>query len=837
MLIFHINVDGGVGLEYLTGRGFLYPDYSPRFQRAYSYSPRSLSLRISIDTSSRTMSGTALYDLESRGEIELDAREMRIEGVSVDGAAAGFHYDGRVLRIPADPGSHSVSISYSVAPRKGVYFVERGGVYVWSHGEPEDNRYWIPLPDAPYVKFPTEVAIDVPAGMTAVSNGVLKGVREAGGRAEWTWAMERPHSPYLIAFAAGDFVVMREDCGGIALEYYVPKYASGDARLSFHRTCDILRFYEEYTGVKYPWPNYKQVAVPEFIYGGMENTTATILMDYTLHDEHAHCPGSKFPCPGAEDYTSDPLVAHELAHQWFGDLVTAEDWPHIWLNESFATFMEAIYERHSLGEDEFRYTLHRCLRTYLSEYRDRYARPIVFRVYGDPEELFDSHSYEKGCLVLWHLANVVGEDNFRSALGSYLRARGLGSASTEDLQDFLEEASGRRLDWFFYQFLYSSGHPVVRYSWEYDPSSGLLRLKVEQAQGEDSYPVYALEMDALIATDDGERRVRLRLDERSTTFQIRIDAKPRYVCLDPDLTVFMERRPQKGLEDAINELSSRYLACRLEAVAALEEDGSARAVEALARALSSDAFWGVRAEAARALGKVGGGPALSALLSALASERHPRVRQAIAEALGSFRSEPRAAEALKSLLADARESYYTRARAASSLGRAGGEQYVPALVEALGYGGHNWSITAGAIEGLSKAGGEQALSVILKYTEGGNDTLVRAAAARALGAFPDSARAIDRVRDLLRDPSFRVRRAAVEAAGRMLSGRLLDALDEASRRDVDGRIRRLSRDTARKIREAMEKGADYSRLREDLDRLREDQRRLEDRLDRLERVV
>ncbi len=827
----------GVDREYLVGRGFLYADYAPRFQRQYNYRPRSLSLRISIDVDGRSIRGLASYDLESWGPLEFDAVEMKILGVSVDGSPADFHYDGKVLAISAPPGAHSVAIEYQAAPRKGLYFVERKGkTFVWSHGETEDNRYWIPLPDSPYLKFPTEVAVEAPAWMTAVSNGSLVGTRDLSGRREWTWRLDRPHSPYLIAVAAGDFEVIREECGGVPLEYYVPRDMAQYAKFSFHRTCDALKFFEEYTGIKYQWPNYKQVVVPEFIYGGMENTTATFLMDYTIHDEHAHCPGSRFPCPGSEDYTSDPLVAHELAHQWFGDLVTTEDWPHIWLNESFATFMEALYERHALGEDEFRYTLYRCLRTYLSEYKDRYARPVVFRIYRDPEELFDAHSYEKGCLILWHLANVVGEDAFRTAINKYLAARAFEPASTDDLRRFLEDSSRRRLDWFFHQFLESSGHPAIRYSWEYDAASGWLTLKVEQVQGEDSYPAYWLDLEALICTDRGERRTRIRLRDRYAALQVQLDGKPRCVCIDPEFRAFIERRPQKGLEDAINELSSPYLACRLEAVAALQDDGSNRAVEALAGALTSDGFWGVRAEAARALGRIGGEAALNALLSSLKSEAHPRVRQAVAEALGSFRAEPRAAEALKSLLLDAGESYYVRARAASSLGRAGGEQYLQVLLDALSYGGHNWSITVGAIEGLSKVGGPQALSAILRETERGNDTLVRAAAARALGAFPDSPQALERVRELLRDPFFRVRRAAVEAAERLASPRLLDALDEASSKDVDGRIRRLSRDVARKIREAMERGAEYERLREEVDRIREEQRRLEDRLSRLERA-
>ncbi|HEV51465.1 MAG TPA: aminopeptidase, partial [Thermoprotei archaeon] len=714
--------------SYLTGRDFVYPDYQPKFTRTFNFSVYKLAVTIRLNTQSKRIDGLAEYDLSSWGPIELDAVEMEVKSVELDDRQADFAYDGKKITVNSPLGHHILKITYSTSPRKGLTFVEHEGkTYVWTQGESEDNRYWIPLPDSPQIKFPTQLSAIVPSSMIAVSNGVLVKETDKGEEKEWTWSLDKPHSPYLIDLAAGDFDVIREQCDGLPLEYYVPKGWANKARMTFYRTCDAIKFFEEYTGVKYPWPNYKQVAVWGFG-GGMENTTTTLLTASTLHDEHAHCPGSKFPCPGREDFTSDPLIAHELAHQWFGDLETAESWSEIWLNESFATLMEALYERHAQGEEEFQYSLHRCMSAYLSEYRERYARPIVFNVYDDPWELFDRHSYEKGCLVLWHLANLIGEDAFKKTLQEFLAERSFKPASTTDLQRIAEQVSKKRLQWFFYQFVYSSGHPQVSYSWDYDSSLNLLKILIDQVQPNDSYPAYNLNADILIATDDGGRIMPVALDRPSTSIYIKLETPPKFVCIDPTGKLFFERKAKKKLEEAISQASYKMVTARLEAIEALKSDGSDRAVEALSGVMQRDAFWGCRVEAAKALGEIGSERAVRALLNALMREPHPRVRTAITEALGKHGPNEEAAKALSSILLSENEGYYTRGSAAAALGTAGGQPYEDELIKALSYGGHNYSITVGAIDGLSRIRGQKALDAIIKLTSPDSDEAVRSAA-------------------------------------------------------------------------------------------------------------
>nr|WP_193387197.1 M1 family aminopeptidase [Vulcanisaeta moutnovskia] len=830
---------------YLIGRNFVYPDYRLQFPKYYGYTLRHLRAQIRIKVNEKAIEGLSEYNIDippGKNFIELNAAEMRIVSVKVDGQDTKFEYDGRTLRIYVNSGSHVAQVSYEAKPRKGLYFVLPDEHYrdrvpmVWTQGESEDNHYWLPMPDYPNAKFTSELLIIVPKPWTAVSNGILVETKDLGNELLWHWRLDKPHSAYLVALAAGEFEVVKEDCDGITIEHYVPRGHSNRARFSFYRTCDMIKFYSEYTGVKYPWPNYKHVAVSEFIYGGMENTTITIVTDTTLHDEHAHCPGSKFPCPGMEDFTSDGLVAHELAHQWFGDYVTTKDWANIWLNEAFATYFEALYMEYAKGRDEFLYELYQNLRSYLNEYGNRYARPIVTRLYKDPEEMFDRHTYEKGSLVLHALRNLLGDEAFRKGINLYLTRHAHSNADTEDLRKALEEVSGQPLDWFFTQFVYSSGHPVIKYSWSYDPGNKFIKLSVSQTQGDDSYPIYRLPLEFEIKYPSGKVDIfRFELNEREVAIYIPTSERPQYICLDPQFKLGVKSvSSDKGFEEAIAELSSDNLMCRLEAIDALAKDGSARSVDGLSKALMGDTFWGVRAEAARALGRVGTEDALKALLNVLSNEIHPRVRQAIVEALGNFKGNENVAKVLVSVLENTSESYYVRSRVAQSLGKLGIPDYSRYLIKALDYPSHNYVITQGALQGLSELGTDEAIDTLIKYTELGKPTLVRMIATQSLGKFIGIRRVYDRVRELLRDQYYRVRYAAVSAAESSLDPRFLDILDDLASKDLDGRIRRYARDVARKIREHMQRGVEYARLREEIERIREEQRRIMDRMDRME---
>ncbi|AET34248.1 M1 family metallopeptidase [Pyrobaculum ferrireducens] len=823
-------------MKYLTGRDFAFPEYLPRYPREFDFEILHMRLDVSIDPQGGVVEGAVRYRARARRDgaaVVLDAVEMEVLGASHD-----YYYDGE--RIEIRPGwrrgeEAEVYVAYRARPRAGMYFIkphgQRKGFYVWTQGESEYNRYWVPLPDSPNVKFPWTVAVTVPKPYVAGSNGLLVEVRDLGDRQTFVWELRHPMSPYLLAIAVGDFEIHRERCGGVELEYYVPRYVGGGWRHSFYNTCRIMQFFSEYLGVPYPYERYAQVVVPEFIYGGMENTTFTILTDWTIHDRHAHCPYTGFPCPEQEDFSSDPLVAHEMAHMWFGDLVTAKDWGHIAINESFATFVEALWTEASRGRDEYLYEIYTNFKTYLGEYSRRYSRPIVTNLYKIPDEVFDRHAYEKGSAVLHTLRSLLGDGVFRRALRLFLERYRYRAVDIEDLRKAFEEAAGRDLEWFWRQFWYSAGHPVLKVSWSY--SEGSLRLQVKQAQGDDSYPVYTFPLEVKVVYEDGRREVReVALGDREVTLHLGA-AKPRYICVDPAFKVMKALDLQYPLESAVAMVEDEDVYCRLQAVEVLKRNGSARAVEALGKALG-DRFWGVAAEAARALGEVGTELAVAKLMEAYPKVLHPRVRRAIVEALGASRRRE-VGEFLDRVLHDLGESYYVRAEAARALGKVKWEFAEHSLKKALEYPSHVDVIKRGALEGLAELGTEDALKIVLRHAEPDMPTPVRASAVQALAKFGPRREVVEALRRYMRDENFRVRYAAVTAALELLDPKLMPDLHERAEQDVDGRIRRVAREIVEKLRKFMERGAEYQKLREEVEKLREEYRRLADRVARLER--
>ncbi len=830
--------------KYLLGRDFAFPEYVPRFPRRYGFQVVKLEGDLRLDIWNKEVIGVVKYRLKALEDLDrvaLDAVEMEILG-----ASTGYSYDGEtiVFDVRLRAGQEAdIEVRYRARPRKGMYFVlpDRHHPYrapmVWTQGESEDNRYWLPLPDSPNVKFPWRLSISVPKPYVAGSNGVLVEVKDDGDRTAYVWDMRHPMSPYLIAIAAGDFEIIREKCGNVELEYWIPKYPRFEGawvpppdayRYSFHHTCDIIRFLGEYLGVPYPYERYAQVVVQEFIYGGMENTTFTILTDWTLHDSHAHCPYSQFPCSD-EDFSSDPLVAHEMAHQWFGDLVTAKDWAHIAINESFATFLEALWTEKSKGKDEYLYELYSNFKAYLNEYSSRYARPIVTNLYAMPEEVFDRHAYEKGSVILHMLRSLLGDETFRKGLRLFLERYRYKNADVEDLRKALEEASGKDLEWFWRQFFYSAGHPVIKASWS---KNNGVRLVLEQAQSDDSFPLYTLPLEIDVVREDGSReRISVNFAERR--LDVPLGDKAKYACIDPEFKLLKLVELNVPVEVLGAMLQDEHVYCRLQAVEALRKNGSPRAVEFLSRALR-DKFWGVAAEAARALGAIGTADAVRALVEAYKEVGHPRARRAVVEALGNVRRKE-AAEFLDRILHDPNESYYVRYEAAKALGKTKWEFAEHSLRRALSYGGHVDIIKRGAIEGLAELGTEEGLDIVLRYVGEENPTWVRVSAVQSLSKFGPKRQVLEALRSALRDDNFRVRAAAVTAALDLMDPRLLPDLQERAERDVDGRIRRMAREAVEKIRRAMDRGAEYQKLREEVERLRDEYRKMMDRLARLEK--
>ncbi|HPH70613.1 MAG TPA: M1 family metallopeptidase, partial [Kofleriaceae bacterium] len=344
--------------------------------------------------------------------VELDAVELSIASVAVADKPAKFSHDGKKLRITLPNRllagkTTTLHIEYAGAPRRGLYFIAPDADYpskpiqVWTQGQDVDSRYWFPCFDAPHEKATSEVVVTVPAQLFALSNGSLVSDRVRGKKRTLHWRLDVPHSCYLITLAVGDFAAVQTKWRDIPVTYYAERGLEAAAQRTLARTPQMLELFSTKFGVAYPYPQYAQVFVSDFIFGGMENTSATTLTDTILMDERA-----------ALDYDIDSLVAHELAHQWFGDLVTCRDWGEGWLNEGFATYAEYLWREHYEGRDAADLELDEWADMYFGEDAGRYRRTIATKMYQEPIDIFDHHLYEKGGRVLHMLRNVVGDDAF-----------------------------------------------------------------------------------------------------------------------------------------------------------------------------------------------------------------------------------------------------------------------------------------------------------------------------------------------------------------------------------------------------------------------------------------
>jgi len=819
------------------GRGFAFPEYKPQWPPDPPFDLLEVKADIKIDLKKRSISGHSVNTFKikkSVGELVLDGVDMNILKVEAGGKKIDYTYDGSRIRIffeeELNPGDIvSIKVQYSVKePVKGVWFVPTDGTgpakLAYTQGQPEDTRYWLPTYDYPNRKTKVELTIRSPRGLYAVANGLLVEKNEEGDWWVWKYRLDSRIPTYLIAFAVGDFAVKEEEYNGVLLQYVVPKGREEDIERSFAKTKEIMAFFEEYTGVKYPYPKYTQVCIDEFVAGGMENASVTLLTSRTLHDEKAH-----------EEFRSEPLVAHEMAHQWFGDLVTCKDWSHLWLNESFATLMEALWRRRDLGEDEFVYDLILMLDSYLGEYKSRYSRPIVTRLYKHPDEVFDSHNYPKGALILWSLANYIGEENFRKAIKIYLENRFEDVADTDDLRKCMEKASGFSLDWFFEQYVFNSGHPILKVNYRWLPKDKIVEIKVSQTQKGDSLEEYTLPLEVLIIGDGYEERRRFLIKERQHVFPIPCPGKPKAVCIDPDFKSFKVLQLEVGVDDLLSMIkNSKKLYPRVVAARTLASKGSARVVEALKEILLDESeFWGLRFEVAKTIGSIGGETALQTLLEALEKVKHPRVRRSIVTALGGFKDK-RAFEALVKVLHNDEEGYYVRASAAVSLAKTGFDEAFEHLKKALNYPSHSDVITASALEGMGILGTKEALEEVKKYLAVDKPLHLRAAATMALGYFPTERKIIELLETQAKSRHPRIRGAVVAAAKRSLSPRLIPLLEKL-RSDPSGSVARRAREALEAIRKHMEKGEEYKKLREELEKLREEERRLAERVEKIEK--
>jgi aminopeptidase N len=826
-------------------------------------------LKVKVDPKGKTLEGTVTHRVRvvapGQTRLRLDQAGLTIEEAKVDGKKTEFSIAGHALYIElpggeAQVGSYlEVSVRYRVTdPRRGLYFTGPDRDYpskpfqTWSQGQDEDSRYWFPSFDYPNQKATSEMIATVPKGFTAVSNGALLAKEDDGAWSRFHYRLGTPHVTYLISLTVAEFSEWSDaGPGGVPVQYFVRPGREADGKRAFGNTPAMIRAFAEKTGQPYPYEKYSQVAVQDFIFGGMENTSATTQTELTLHDERAHL-----------DFSSDPLVSHELAHQWFGDLLTCRDWSHGWLNEGFATFMERVWVEANPGKDggwdEAKYFSYQDLRDYLAEDSGRYRRSIVCNTYIEPIDLFDAHLYQKGGLVLNLIRYLLGDELFWQSIRAYVARHKGSSVETLDLIRAIEDTTGRNLRRVFDEWVFGAGHPEFELAYSWQPEKKRVELIIEQKQtsgnatfSKDGWTTCLFHLPVVIElTLAGGKKVVHRVDVESARERVFLaaDTQPLMVRFDPDHWIPKTLKFPRPKEMLLYQLThDADCMGRIEAARELIALADGDVVAALGKALISDAFWGVQAEVAAALGEIRSPQARDALIAALGKlgRGHPKARRGVVRALGVFK-DPVAADALGPI-AEKDPSYYVEAEAIHAWASARGgaapqkgvvEQTETFLLKQLEKPSYREVIRGAALHALSElpgvARGEcpRAVEALVKWSRRGIEADARGAAVLGLGVVARSgapvvrAQALGALSELAEEDSFRLRMALIPALRTAGGEGASLALWKIKQHDIDGRIRRAAQSSMDALAAAGSVPEQVAKLQASLEKLEEEHRKL-----------
>ncbi|MFL3026551.1 MAG: M1 family aminopeptidase [Candidatus Neomarinimicrobiota bacterium] len=542
---------------------------------------------------------------------------------------------------------------------------------VQTHSFPEGARHWFPSNDHPADKATSSIITTVRSDWKVLSNGVLNdkttnwkrlqnGMRirteGSGDSTTYRWDLDLPNSTYLYVMVAGPFEVVQDYHGDIPMSYWVYPQDKENAHRSFHRTPEIMRFFEKEYGTPYPWPKMDQITIPG-IGGGAESTTATILGEKTIHDEKAE-----------KDYPSHWLVAHEAAHQWWGDYITMGNWHHAWLNESFATYGEYLYSSYLYGKDESKINLWKKKQSYLNEYKNRYSRPMVHPYWQYPNQNFDSHIYPRGAAVLHMLRQIVGDKTFKEFQEVFLNKYAYGNPVTDDLIKVVNEVSEKDLTWFFKQWVLSAGHPQldIKTEWKGDE----LTVHINQTQiGRKTPTKYYLPTTIAFFYKNEIVKKEIIIDRKRSIHRFKMKKDPLFVRFDPENDLLVEVNQNYSYNGLLSQLKRDNVIGRMEASKALKaylEDP--KTIRALKRSAVHDRSWFVRKAALESVARE---MSSKDFLIAFIREKHSQPRRVIVSKMSKYF--PADAVRLIRKYLDTDESYIVQAEMIRQLGRVGDE--------------------------------------------------------------------------------------------------------------------------------------------------------------------
>ncbi|MFW9262553.1 M1 family aminopeptidase [Nostoc sp. CALU 546] len=857
---------------------FELPGARPQYNPDRPGQVEHIFLDLSLDIPKQSYQGScSIRLLPIRNGIDrltLDAVNLNIESVQVDEVPQSFDYDGEQLSIQLSEATQIgkcllIAIAYSVAkPQRGIYFIQPDKHYpnkptqVWTQGEDEDSRFWFPCFDYPGQLSTSEIRVRVPNPLVAISNGELIDTIEDGDYKIYHWSQQQVHPTYLMALAVGDFAEIRDEWKGKPVTYYVEKGREEDAKRSMDKTPRMIEFLSQKYGYPYPFPKYAQVCVDDFIFGGMENTSTTLLTDRCLLDERA----------ALDNRNTESLVVHELAHQWFGDLVVIKHWSHAWIKEGMASYSEVMWTEEEYSSEEAAYYRLLEARRYLSEDSSRYRRPMVTHVYREAIELYDRHIYEKGSCVYHMIRAQLGDELFWQAIQTFIQDNAHKTVETVDLLRAIEKSTGRNLLFLFDQYVYRGGHPDFKVAYSWDGDAKLAKITVTQTQSAEGkngskdlfdlkIPIgfgYTQEEVKSEVKSNGKlstqhsalKTFTVRVNEREQSFYFPLENKPQFISFD----VGNNYLKTVVLEYPILELKAQLEfdpdpISRVYAATALAKKGGLEATIALSASLKNDPLWGVRVEVAKQLAKINLDQAFDGLVPAL-KDKNAYVRRSVVEALAQIKT-AESYKIVRGVLQKGDPSYYVEAAASRAIGAISSanleekpkEDKVLKLLKSVleEKAGWNEIVRSGAVAGLAEfKTSETALNLLIEYTKLGVPQPLRLATIRALGKISvgqspaNLERILEKLTELAKETFFLTQVAVAAALGQMETPKAVGILRSLAEQTADGRVRRYAEEEISKVQKNIGSEKNLRQLREDFDQLKQQNQELRSRLENLE---
>ncbi|MGV8946046.1 MAG: M1 family aminopeptidase [Lutibacter sp.] len=506
-------------------------------------------------------------------KVTLDAKSFSIHEVKVNDVKAGYNYSDDELTIELGKTykkgeEYIVYIKYTAKPEevkqkgsanitdaKGLYFIDPKGedpnkpTQVWTQGETQSNSCWFPTIDSPNQKTSQEIYMTVPDQFVTLSNGTLKSqTKNANGTRTDYWKMDQKHAPYLVFIGAGEFSIVKDSWNGLEVNYYVEPAYENEAKAIFGNTPEMITFYSNITGIPFPWDKYSQIVVRDYVSGAMENTTAVV------HAEDAQQKKGQL----IDNNEWESTIAHELFHHWFGDLVTAESWSNLTVNESFATYSVYLWFAHKYGKDKADANMYSDIQAYMQSQSD--DKDLVRFYYLDREDMFDTVSYQKGNAILHMLRDVLGDEAFFQGMNIYLTEHKYGTAEAQELRLAFEKVSGKDLNWFFNQWYYGSGHIKMNVTYDYNTINKTVTVNINQKGNIFKFP---LSID--IYEDSGKTSHNVWVNNAQNSFTFQFNRLPKFINIDAKHVLLAEITDKKTIAEYIYQFNNapHYLDRRL----------------------------------------------------------------------------------------------------------------------------------------------------------------------------------------------------------------------------------------------------------------------------------